>query len=198
MTSKITKETYDEIVEYNFTQKYSLYILRFFYICSKKGTVFITKLPNSSKKRFHFQWNPHIKNEYSSRCVHFKEVDNNNGFYFSTFEELTNKLSNQYICVYHSVCLDSCSVGKIVSPNETCAICLEEVQLHLMEETRCSHRFCLSCLHKYVKSRLEPSEYGGVDVKGGIPCPTCRQNLEVCLYCGKAQYDCECFLKIIM
>ena len=196
MTSQITKETFEEILDYDYNN-YSLFLIRFFYICSKKGSVFIKKFSDDltySRPKFHFEWSPNVKSEYSKRCVHFRDVDNNNTFCFSTLEELESGLKKQYICPHHSVCIDSCPAGRIVSPEEKCAICLREVQLHLMEETTCGHRFCLPCLNTYVKSKLEQSEvYGCMDVKKeGIPCPTCRRNLKICIDCGYSMYACVC------
>ena len=191
MTSKITKKSYNEIISYNYNRGHSVYLIRQFYISGKQGTAFIT---HNHDKTFDFKWKRNIVNEYTNRCVNFGKTNLNNYFLFSSMQELNKKLTEQYVCQYHSFCPDSCPATRLISPTERCAICLVDVQMHLLEETPCGHRFCLTCLDTYVKSKLEPSDYGCFAIKEGynLDCPTCRKNIENCCNCSKARCQCEC------
>lgn len=191
MTSKINKKGYNEIISHDYKRGHSVYLIRQFYICRKQGTAFIT---HSHDETFHFKWKRDIINEYTNRCVNFVKTNMNNSFLFSSFEDLNKKLKEQYVCQYHSFCPDSCPATRLISPTETCAICLSDVQMHLLEETPCGHRFCLTCLDSYIKSKLEPGDYGSFVIKEGqiLNCPTCRSNIENCRNCSRASWQCEC------
>ena len=154
-----------------------------FYIQNKKGTVNIWKIGgNAEYDKFKFCWRQINPPLYISRCC--LPNGDNYTFEFKSFAEFDEQLKKLFICKYHVSCKDNCSDDYLVSPQEQCAICLNDVQLHLLEETQCGHNFCLSCLNTYVES------------KGGqrkIPCPTCRRNLKICNCCGKAKFKCEGF-----
>jgi hypothetical protein len=56
------------------------------------------------------------------------------------------------------------------------------------------HLFCLSCLDKYVKSRLnfaddEDREYITEEC---IQCPVCRRDINLCSDCNHAKFECGC------
>ena len=191
MTSKITKKCYNEIKSHDYKGNHSVYLIRKFYISRKEGIAFIT---HSHDNIFHFKWKRDIINEYTNRCVNFGKSNMNNSIYFSCLEDLNKRLGTEYVCQYHSFCPDSCPATRLISPPERCAICLQDVQMHLLEETPCGHRFCLSCLDTYIKSKLEPSDYGSLKTKEGqtLSCPTCRSNIENCKDCSKACYQCNC------
>jgi len=182
MTSSITKETYDKLETFDFESNYKCFIIHKFYIDSTCGTAIIRKCHHDTVDKFNFRWSPDITNKYTTCCTENDQYNNN--FYFSSFEEFETKIKKQYVCKYHSHCPDNCPVNQITSPEEICAICLNNVQLHLLEETSCGHRFCLSCLDKYVKPKFEREE--------PITCPTCRRNIEYCSDCNNSNYECLC------
>lgn len=184
MTSSITKETYAklETFDYGFGDEEKNFMIRNFYIDSTCGTAHFRKYTKYSSDRFKFQWSPKNTNPYTTCCTENDQY--NNYFFFTTFEDFETKIKKQYVCKYHSHCPDDCPVNQITSPEEICAICLNNVQLHLLEETSCGHRFCLSCLGKYVRPKFEKEE--------PITCPTCRRNIEYCHDCNNSYYECLC------
>jgi len=183
MTSTITKETYAKLETFDFGSgdETKEFVIRNFYIDRMAGTVFIRKFSEYASYKFKFKWNTRMMNRYTSVCTN---DCHNNYFFFSTFEEFETKIKKQYICKYHSFCPDNCPVNQITSPEEKCAICLNDVQLHLLEQTACGHHFCLSCLDKYVQSKIDKEE--------DVTCPTCRRNIEYCSECERSRYECDC------
>ena len=108
----------------------------------------------------------------------------NHRFVFDSLEQFINKIKKLYVCPYHAFCPQDCSANRITSPEIQCAICLSDVQLHLLEETPCGHHFCLSCLAKYVNTKHNKEE--------DITCPICRRNIEHCYDCACAKFECGC------
>ena len=181
MTSTITKETYDKLETFDF-DPHNGFMIRNFYIDREAGTAFIRMFSEHSSHKYQFKWSSNKVNYY---IVHCTDNDSyNNYFFFTTFEEFETKIKKQYVCKYHSFCPDNCPANQITSPEEICAICLNNVQLHLLQETRCGHRFCLSCLDKYAKSKS--------DIEEEITCPTCRRNIEYCHECSNPKSECDC------
>jgi hypothetical protein len=88
---------------------------------------------------------------------------------------------------------NNCACYRITSPIEKCAICLKDLQMHMLEETQCEHLFCLKCLNDYVKSRLNynDDEHEHI-IDDGIPCPVCRRDLYMCEHCDYARFECIC------
>ena len=151
MTSKITRKTYDEFIGNE--NKYC--ILNPFYITGKSGTVRLEKY-NEHFENFKFIWFRKNTSKYVEYCVSNQDNHNQIYFFFWSFEDLSEKLDKQNVCVHHSMCEDSnCASYRITSPIEKCAICLKDQQMHMLEETQCEHLFCLNCLNDYVKSRLK-------------------------------------------
>jgi len=194
MTSTITQETFDEIVKYKWTEDCKCdcereYVIRNFYICGKAGTATIGKAYSTpSEVRFSFSWKCNKKNLYKLFCVRQCIANENNRFLFSSLDTFNKKVNKQYICPYHSYCPDNCPANRITSPQEKCAICLTDVQIHLLEETPCGHHFCLSCLDKYANAKWNKQE--------PISCPTCRRNIMHCDKCNCAKYEqCLCDLE---
>jgi len=185
MTSTITKETYAKIetFDYGSEDETKEFMIRNFYIDNTRGHAHFRKFSKHSGDKFKFKWTPEKRNAYTSCCTE-DHHDYNNYFYFTTFEDFEKEIKKQYVCKYHSHCPDNCSVNLITSPQEICAICLNNVQIHLLEETTCGHRFCLSCLHNYVRPKFEREE--------PITCPTCRRNIDYCSDCNNSKYECLC------
>jgi hypothetical protein len=185
MTSQITKKTYDEFIK-------SLIIIKYlspFYISGKSGTVRVEKLRNDE---FKFSWFRKHTSRYVEYCV-AQDSHNYISFNFSSFEDLSENINKQDVCLRHSNCQASCSAYLITSPIDKCAICLKDEQMHMLEETECEHRFCLECLDIYVKSKLNYTEDNNEHViDQGIPCPICRKNLELCCVCKYAKFNCIC------
>jgi len=194
MTSTITQETFDEIVKYKWT-KITMecskckcvaereYEICNFYICGKSGTATIRKAySNPPEVRYDFHWEPKNSNWYKKACVSISSY--NHRFVFDSLEKFIKKIKKLYICPYHAFCPENCPSNRITSPEVKCAICLTDVQLHLLEETPCGHHFCLSCLDKYTESQWNKQE--------DVTCPTCRRNIEHCNDCDCAKYVCEC------
>jgi hypothetical protein len=163
-----------------------------FYIQNKKGTLNIWHTGLGSTittewDNFKCRWLPTNQPPYIDRCC--SDVTDNQCFEFKNFKEFDEKLKKQFICKYHVSCRENftcletnCSADYLVSPEEQCAICLNNIQQHLLEETKCGHKFCLSCLNTYVESKVGHRK---------IPCPTCRRNLTFCPCCCNAKYACE-------
>lgn len=183
MNSKITPNTYQEIISHDYIKK-SRFFLRNFYISGKKGEAIFSKNSEKASKKFCFTWLSHKKDTYRHKCQNYNNNNNMYNINFSEFDELIEELDNKYFCQYHAYCFERCSIERITSPKEQCAICLKEVQIHMLEETECEHRFCLSCLDTYVKSRI----IHGIC----IPCPVCRRDLQYCDVCENAKYNCTC------
>jgi len=188
MTSKITLKTYNEMIvsERRFSE------ITPFYICRKKGSVFIE---NNKDNSFHFTWDIMRPNKYVEYCT-IKNSDYHS-FTYSSFEELSEQLNKQYICSFHANCWvkADCSADRITSEIDKCSICLREEQMHMMEETECGHFFCLGCLDKYVKSRLKYTDDENLSeevVEDCIPCPVCRRDIKLCQDCEHANFDCIC------
>ena len=187
MNSKITEATYQEIISHDYTKE-SNFILRNFYITNKQGNAYIKK----NQGQFFFSWSPCKENTYINWCKSDNILYRVN-VCFSNFDEMNKKLEVQYFCPYHSYCRERCSANRITSPEDKCAICLKYVQIHMLEETACEHRFCLSCLDKYVKNKLLPE--GGLK-DNCILCPVCRRNLVFCNICVNAKYECTCDVNV--
>lgn len=186
MTSQITQKTYDEFIKSAIIIK----DLRPFYISGKSGTV---RLEKNHNDEFKFTWFRKHTSKYVEYCVAYQNNHNHISFSFSSFEDLSENINKQDVCLRHSNCQGTCSAYLITSPIEKCAICLKDEQIHMLEETQCEHRFCLECLDTYVKSKLNYTEDENEHViDGGIPCPICRQNLELCCICDYAKFDCIC------
>jgi hypothetical protein len=187
MNSKISQETYQEILSHDY--KKSTFLLNNFYISNKKGEASFSKNHENFNKRFSFSWCPAKQSYYTEKCKSQSSTFHMHDFHFSNFEELTEKLEIQYFCSYHAYCSDRCPIGRITSPEDICAICLKNLQMHVFEETECEHRFCLSCLDRYVKSRILPE---GELKENCIPCPVCKRDLKYCDDCENPNYDCIC------
>ena len=189
MTSKITRKTYDA-----FTDNENKYCtLNPFYITGKSGTVRLEKY-NEHFAKFKFTWFRKNTSKYVDYCVSNQDKHNQIYFFFSSFDELSETIDKQNACLNHSTCDENnCSAYRITSPIEKCAICLKDVQMHMLEETECEHLFCLKCLDSYVKSRLRYNDDDNEHIiDGGIPCPVCRRDLHMCEQCGYARFDCIC------
>jgi hypothetical protein len=186
MTSKITQKTYDQFIE-------SINLitdLNPFYISGKSGTV---RLEKNSHGYYKFMWFRNHTSKYVEYCVAYQDKHNHICFTFSSFEDLSENINKQDVCLRHSRCQGSCSAYLITSPIEKCAICLKDVQMHMLEETECEHRFCLECLDTYVNSKLNYTEDENEHViDGGIPCPVCRRDIQLCNDCNYAVFECIC------
>jgi hypothetical protein len=187
MTSIITKENYDKMMKNNIISEIrngvkvlvkADFRIQNFYIQNRKGNVSIWKIPETIT--FKFRWTPSNPSSYIDKCC--DEDSENNVFMFESFEEFDRELKKQYICKYHVSCGKNCSADYLISPEEKCSICLNDIQLHLLEETKCGHKFCLSCLDTYVQSKREKE----------ITCPTCRRNLKWCYGCDNSKFQCDC------
>lgn len=198
MNSRMTEENFDRLMLHNIVSeirdgkkvllKCDFYVKNF-YIQGKKGTMNIWKIMNEPDT-FRFRWTQSNLPPYIDRCCSINADEY--CYDFKSFAEFDEKLKKIFICKYHVSCREeriwtttNCSADFLISPEEQCAICLNDIQQHLLEETACGHKFCLSCLNTYVES------------KGGqrkIPCPTCRRNLTYCSSCGNAKYNCEGFV----
>ena len=190
MTSEITQKTYDEFIS---STKIIIDISPF-YISGKSGTVRLEKLRNNE---FKFIWFRNHTSKYVEYCVAHQDKHNHIFFSFSSFDNLSESLNKQDVCLHHSRCQGKCSAYLITSPNEKCAICLKDVQMHILEETECEHRFCLECLDIYVKSKLDYTDDDNEHViEGGIPCPICRRNINLCINCEYARFECICKSKL--
>ena len=208
MTSQISKETFDEmkvflqeaITKRKWFEVYfevyntpdNLFKIRNFYISGVRGSITfkIVKVDRETIITYEFYYLPDKINLYNHSCV--SDEEENSIFIFQTYEELQVALSKAYVCEYHSFCPRRCSFNRISSPKEKCGICHEEKELHLLEETACGHNFCLSCLGDYVRTRLR---YGGgreLVPKDDIPCPVCRQDMQLCPDCKEAKFQCMC------
>jgi hypothetical protein len=188
MTSTVTRKNYEKMMSDNIIseirngKKYlvkSEFYINNFYIQNRKGDVHIWKLPETIT--FKFRWMPSKNSPYIDKCC--ETESENNVFKFESFEEFETGLKNQYICKYHVSCGNNCCADYLTSPEEKCAICLSDVQIHLLEQTLCGHKFCLSCLDTYVESKRLGKE---------IPCPTCRRDLKWCYGCDNPNYLCDC------
>lgn len=194
MNSKITQKTYDEFT--TSVDKKDL-IIKPFYISRKKGTVLL-EVNKFKDNVFCFSWDILRRNKYTEYCgikdMYDREYSHDHCFEFSSFEELSEKLAKEYVCPYHANCCIGCSVNRITSPIDKCSICLREEQMHMLEETQCGHLFCLSCLDKYVKTRLNflDDEDRECIVDEGIPCPVCRRDINLCSECNHANFECSC------
>lgn len=189
MTSKITQKTYDDFTSSNRT----VINIGPFYISEKSGTVCLEKLPSEFPSEFKFTWFRNNTSTYVEYCIAHEDKRNYITFVFSSFNDLSKRIDNQHVCLYHSICQDKCSAFLITSPIDKCAICLKDKQMHMFEETRCEHRFCLDCLDTYVKSKLNYTHDKNEHViDGGIPCPVCRRNLQLCYNCEQPQFNCIC------
>jgi len=187
MTSKITQKTYDNFI----TSNKLIIDIGPFYISGKSGTVRIEKLPNG--ELFKFTWFRNNTSRYVEYCIAHQDKHNHITFLFSLFNEMCANIDMQDVCIHHSRCQGKCSAHLITSPIEKCAICLKDVQMHMLEETECEHRFCLECLDTYVKSKLDYTDEDNEHViEGGIPCPVCRRDLHLCYNCNYAQFNCIC------
>lgn len=184
MNSKISKENYDKMMSDNIISEIrdgkkflvkSDFSIQNFYIQNKKGKAHIWKL--REQITFGFRWIPSNMFPYIDKCC--EPESDNNYFLFSSFEEFDENLKKQYICKYHVSCTNKCCAEYLTSPEEKCAICLNDIQIHLLEETSCGHRFCLSCLNTYVEKKGEKK----------IPCPTCRRNIRWCHCCDGPMYQ---------
>jgi len=185
MTSKITQKTYDDFTYANRTVIH----IGPFYISGKSGTVRLEKLSSD----FKFTWFRNNASIYVEYCIPHHDKHNQISFIFSSFNDLSKNIDNQHVCLYHSLCQDKCSAHLITSPNDKCAICLKDEQMHMFEETKCEHRFCLECLDTYVKSKLNYTDDDNEHVMdGGIPCPVCRRDLQLCYDCEYARFNCIC------
>jgi hypothetical protein len=190
MTSTITQETFDEIVKYKWTKDCECdsereYVICNFYICGKAGTATFRKgYSPTDETRYIFSWKCNKRNSYTFACVRQCIAKENNYFIFTSLETFNKKLNKQYVCPYHSYCPENCPANRITSPEEKCAICLSDVQRHLLEETPCGHHFCLSCLDKYAKAKWRKEE--------PVTCPTCRRNIEDCFDHACPMYECGC------
>jgi len=186
MTSQITRKMYDEFIE----SPKIIKDISPFYISGKSGTVRLEKLHN---EEFKFTWFRNHTSKYVEYCVAYQDTHNYIYFFFFSFEDVIENVKNQNICLHHSRCRNVCSAYLITSPCEKCPICLKDVQMHMLEETECEHRFCLECLDKYVKSKLNYSDDDNEHViEGGITCPVCRRNLHMCHRCNYAKFNCIC------
>ena len=186
MTSKITQKTYDEFIASD-TKK--SYLIKPFYITGKKGSLDLEKIDDG----YIFLWERTHISKYAQYCIPEENRYDQNRFFFTSFEELLEELEKQYVCVHHAFCRDACSIYLITSPTEKCAICLKDVQMHMLEETQCQHRFCIECLDNYVKSRMNYTVSRRVHIMdSGIPCPVCRRDLQICDRCDNPQFDCIC------
>jgi len=173
MSSRMTEENYDKLMS-----DLSSITIQNFYIQNRRGEAHIWKMEPSITAGF--RWTPKFELPYINSCA--KPEMNNNYFLFSSFKEFDEKLKKQYICKLHVSCTDKCCAEYLTSPEETCAICLSDVQIHLLEETVCGHRFCLPCLNTYVESKTKQKD---------IPCPTCRGNLRWCYGCNRPKSKCD-------
>jgi hypothetical protein len=187
MTSQITQKTYDEFINSAIIIK----DLTPFYISGKSGTVRLEKISNRDYNNF--TWFRNHTSRYVEYCVAFKEKHNHIFFKFCSFEDLSENINKQDVCLRHSRCQGSCSAYLITSPIEKCAICLKDMQMHMLEETECEHRFCLECLDTYVNSKLTYTEDEDENViDGGIPCPVCRRDIQLCNDCNYSMFKCIC------
>ena len=190
MTSIITQETFDEIVKYKWSEDCKCdckrdYKICNFYIGGKSGTATFEKAHSTPPEvRLIFEWQPKIRNWYKLACVRNCVIMENHRFVFDSLEKFIKKVKKLYICPYHAFCPENCPANRITSPEEKCAICLSDVQLHLLEETPCGHHFCLACLDKYTRSQMKK--------QGNVTCPTCRRNIEHCSECACAKFECGC------
>ena len=201
MTSQISKETFDEIkVSLQksleaFLNGDHLFILRNFYISGVRGSItFTTGIVDRETKTiitYEFYYLPDKTNPYNDWCVS-DDYLRAERIPFKTYEQLQVALSKAYVCKYHSFCQGRCSFNRISSPKEKCGICHEEKELHLLEETECGHNFCLSCLGKYVKTLIHYKSGLGLVLRGAIPCPVCRQDMQLCPDCKEAKFQCMC------
>ena len=147
---------------------------------------------------FCFSWDISRRDKYAEYCaikdMYEKEYSHDHCFEFSSFEELSEKLAKEYVCPYHANCCIGFSVNRITSPIEKCSIFLREEQMHMLEETQCGHLFCLSCLDKYVKTRLNfvDDEDRECIIEEGIPCPVCCRDINLCSECNHATFECSC------
>ena len=132
MNSKITQKTYDEFT--TSVDKKDL-IIKPFYISRKKGTVLL-EVNKFKDKVFCFSWDILRRNKYTEYCgikdMYDREYSHDHCFEFSSFEELSEKLSKEYVCPYHANCCVGCSVNRITSPIDKCSICLREEQMHML------------------------------------------------------------------
>jgi hypothetical protein len=194
MTSRMTEENFDKLMLRNMVTeirngkkvllKCDFYVTHF-YIQGKKGTINIWKRGDTDT--FGFSWVASNVQPYIDKCC---QTNESNCFDFKSFGEFDEKLKQQFICKYHVSCRDirdtrnekNCSADYLISPEEQCAICLNDIQIHLLEETACGHKFCLSCLNTYVESKVGQRK---------IPCPTCRRNIRFCVHCENAKYVCD-------
>ena len=185
MTSKITQKTYDD-----FTSSVKTHLdIGPLYLSGKSGTVRLEKLSAA----FKFTWFRNHTSRYVEYCISHQDSHNQISFVFTSFNELCEKIDIQDVCVKHSRCQGKCSAFLITSPIEYCAICLKDEQMHMFEETECEHRFCLECLDTYVKSKLDYTDDDNEHViDGGIPCPVCRRDLQLCYNCDYARFNCIC------
>lgn len=199
MNSRMTEESFDKLMLNNMITemrddvkvllKCDFYVKNF-YIQGKKGTINIWKLGDSHT--FRLRWMQTNRPAYLYKCC--SENGDEYAFNFKSFGEFDENLKKFVICKYHSCCSQNnqhkqtyshnCSADYLISPKEQCAICLNNVEQHLLEETQCGHKFCLSCLNTYAESKKEQKK---------IPCPTCRRNLAICHCCGRAQFACRGF-----
>ena len=186
MTSKINHKTYDEFV----ASDNMILDISPFYISGKSGTVRLEKLQTSG---FKVTWFRNHTSRYVEYCISHQDSHNQICFFFISFNDLSEKIDKQHVCVKHSRCQGKCSAFLITSPIEKCAICLKDEQMHMFEETECEHRFCLECLDTYVKSKLDYTDDDNEHViDGGIPCPVCRRDLYLCYNCEYAHFNCIC------
>lgn len=177
MNSRISKENYDKMM----SDLVSITIQNF-YIQNRRGEAHIWKKDCCDYSGF--RWSPKFELSYINTCA--KPEMDNNYFLFSSFEEFDEQLKKQYICKHHVSCTNKCCAEYLTSPEEKCAICLSDVQIHLLEETVCGHKFCLPCLNTYVESKTKTKV-----IQKDIPCPTCRGNLRWCYCCNRPVSKCD-------
>lgn len=113
--------------------------------------------------------------------------------FVSQFKKAEELLSTRH-CTFHGLRCSGgewCRVALCDDEGTTvCAICQEEKPTLQLEETRCGHLFCLSCLDKWAVS--EYGKWAKIDDYEAFRCPLCREDLCLCLVCHEPRKFCRC------